>query len=68
MHRSGEATDKAKDHGYSGSSCRRVHIVLQIGRAWDVVMPERILISAELEVGVGRHSNRKSICKRLERE
>jgi len=33
------ATDKAKDHGYSGSSCRRLHIVLKIGRAWNVVMP-----------------------------
>ena len=46
------ATDKDKDHGYSDSSYRRVHIILQTGRAWDVVMPERILISAELEVGV----------------
>jgi len=47
-----DATDKAKDHGYGGSSNRRR---VQIRRARDVVMPERILISAELEIGVGRY-------------
>lgn len=31
------------------------YIVLEIRRAWDVVMPERIMIFTELEVGDRRH-------------